>query len=355
MVSAQVLGGHIDRVVYEVGTLAAPGPVARRMEAAGIPVHSLGSGDWIAQLRRLMRLVRTRRFDVVNAYGFKATMLARAAVHQPLDGRLRPMLVCGVRGLRTTEVEDMRSGKARVVAIVERLTKGMVDVWDANSPGAAAFIQGLGVPADRIRCIPNGLDLRAWPEAASATVHDPPVILCVSRFVARKRHADLVAALARLREAGVDFRADLVGDGPEKPAIQQLVSSMALEDRVRFHATLAHPEIHALMQRSSLFCLPSAWEGMPGAVMEAMAAGLPVVATDVNGTDMLVIDGVTGRLVPPRAPMLLAQALNDCLANPQLMSEMGKAGRRRIEEEFSLEKMIERKENLYAEVVRLSR
>jgi glycosyltransferase involved in cell wall biosynthesis len=94
---------------------------------------------------------------------------------------------------------------------------------------------------------------------------------------------------------------------------------------------------------------------MPGAVMEAMAAGLPVVGTDVNGTDMLVIDGVTGRLVPPRAPQQLAAALAEGLADPARTLEMGRAGRRRIEEEFSLEKMIDRKERLYAEVLELVR
>jgi glycosyltransferase involved in cell wall biosynthesis len=199
-------------------------------------------------------------------------------------------------------------------------------------------------------CIPNGLDLRVWPPVEPAAREHPPVILCVSRFVARKRHEDLVGALSRLRDAGVEFTADLVGEGPTKTDVQRLVRSVGLSSHVRFHGTLDQAAIRELMRTATLFCLASAWEGMPGAVMEAMAAGLPVVATNVNGTDMLVIDGVTGRLVPPKAPGRLAEAFADSLANPERLLEMGRAGRTRIEEEFSLDRMIDRKESLYREI-----
>lgn len=355
MVSAQVLGRHAERVYYEVAILAPPGSVASRLAQGGVVVHSLGVGGWAGKARQLTRILRHRQFDVVNAYGFKATMLARTVVHRPgLGSSLRPVLICGVRGLHTTEVEDMDSLKARVVTFLERLTRGAVDIWDANSEGAAAFVRKLGVPADRVRCIPNGLDLTLWPLDETPR-RMPPRILCVSRFVARKRQADLVSALARLRDAGVAFEADLVGDGPTKEDVQRLARSLGLDRQVRFHGTLGHIPIRGLMQHASVFCLASTWEGMPGAVMEAMAAGLAVVGTEVNGTDVLIVEGVTGRLVPPRAPEQLAAALADCLKDPALTREMGRAGRRRIEQEFSLESMIERKETLYAEAAKLVR
>jgi glycosyltransferase involved in cell wall biosynthesis len=355
MVTAQVLGRHAERVSYEVAILAPAGPVAARLTAGGVRVHSLAAASWPGKARQLMRVLEHGQFDIVNAYGFKATMLARLVLRRSRAHGQRPALICGVRGLHTTEVEDMGSAKARIAALLERWTRGAVDLWDANSPGAAEFIRGLGVPPDRVRCIPNGLDLRQWPSVGGGSPSGPPRILCVSRFVARKRQVDLVSALAELRDAGTVFEADLVGDGPTRDDVEGLTRSLGLEHLVRFHGTLGSDGIRNLMQRASVFCLVSTWEGMPGAVMEAMAAGLPVVGTDVNGTDMLVIDGVTGRLVPPRAPQQLAAALAEGLADPARTLEMGRAGRRRIEEEFSLEKMIDRKERLYAEVLELVR
>jgi glycosyltransferase involved in cell wall biosynthesis len=353
MVSAQVLARHAERVYYEVATLAPAGPIAKRLGAAGIIVHSLDAPAWRAHLRELRKLLRERHFDIVNAYGFKASLLARFAVHQPFRRRRRPVLVCGVRGFRTTEVEDPNGFKGRAVALVERVTQRMVDFWDANSEGAAAFIRSLGVPADRVTCIPNGLDLTLWPSPAEANPAHPPLILCVSRFVARKRHVDLVEALRLLRVAGVEFSAALIGDGPTREEIEAKVREAGIEPFVTFRRTLDHEPIRELMKEASVFCLPSAWEGMPGAVMEAMAAGLAVVGTDVNGTDMLIVDGVTGYLVPPRLPEQLADALRRLLEAPALQREMGQAGRARIEAEFTLETMIDRKEALYAELLRV--
>lgn len=351
MVSAQVAGHHADRVVYQVATLAPPGPVAARLSAIGIQVHSLGGGGWVARALALHGLLRRERFDIVNAYGFKASMLAKAVLRASPDRRdKRPILICGVRGLHTTEVENVRSLKARTVALAERCTKRWVDQWDANSPGAVAFIASLGVSHDRIRYIPNGIELAQWPVGIRAPAN-PSRILCVSRFVARKRQADLILALARARDQGIDVRVDFVGEGPTFEDVRALTVSLALQDRVCFHGTLGHDAIRDLMARASLFCLVSTHEGMPGAVMEAMAAGLPVVGTDVNGTSAVVSDRETGYLVPAGAPDQLAEALIDCVSDPQKMLTMGQAARRRIEEHFSLDAMIDRKEALYREVL----
>jgi glycosyltransferase involved in cell wall biosynthesis len=317
MVCKQVLHCNPDRVSYEVAILAPSGPVARVLSRGGVCVHSLASRSWVGKARSLRSVVEDGNFDVVNAYGFKATMLARIVLHRlpPGQGK-RPALICGVRGLHTTEVEDMRSFKARVVALAEKWTRGYVDLWDANSPGAAEFIRSLGVPAERVRYIPNGIDLDDWP-VASATRPAPPRILCVSRFVPRKRQIDLVEALAQLRDSGVEFGADFVGSGPTREKVEVAARSFGLSDSVRFHGTLGADEIRTLMEGATLFCLVSTWEGMPGAVMEAMAAGLPVIGSDVNGTDAVVVDGVTGCLVPPRAPKELAEALTDSLSDPE--------------------------------------
>jgi glycosyltransferase involved in cell wall biosynthesis len=355
-VCAQVLSSDSERVGYEVAILEPPGPIAARLRAGDVTVHSIGPSNWVARTARLRRLLNEREFDVVNAYGFKATLIARLLIRRPFrTSTRRPALVSGVRGLATTTVESTDSPRARAVAWVERLTRGLVDLWDANSPDAASFVERLGVSPDRVRYIPNGVDVYAWPRASREPAPDPPQILCVSRFVEVKRHVDLISALALLRDEGTAFEAHLVGDGPTRAEAERQVAALSLGGSVHFHGILDQAAVRDLMRTSSLFCLVSTTEGMPGAVLEAMATGLPVVGTDVNGTNTVVVDGVTGHLVPPRSPERLAAVLSECLASPELMREMGRAGRARIEAEFSLQRMIERKETLYAEAFELAR
>lgn len=351
MVCSQV--EHAERVTYEVATLAAPGPVAERLLRLGTPVQSLGPGSWWTRLRRLRNLLRSRRYDIVNAYGFKASILARCLLRTSVGSVApQPILVCGVRDLHTTEVEDMNSPKARAVALVERATRGFVDIWDANSPGAVAFVESLGVAPERIRYIPNGLDLTEWPLTQQPRA-DPAQIVCVSRFVPRKRQVDLVRALAAMRDAGVEFGAQFIGDGPTLDDVRGLASSLGLAQQVQFHGALNHASLRQIMATASLFCLVSTHEGMPWAVMEAMAMALPVIGTDVNGINALVVDGVTGRLVAPGDPIQLASVLAQCLANVNQLRAMGLLGRQRIEQHFSLDKMIARKETLYWEALEL--
>ena len=108
------------------------------------------------------------------------------------------------------------------------------------------------------------------------------------------------------------------------------------------------------MKEADVFVLSSEWEGLPRSVIEAMASELPVVGTDVNGTNELVIHGVTGLLVPPRDPTALAQSLTTLLLDAQMRREMGRRGRRRVEEEFDLRKTTRQLEEFYASIVSVS-
>jgi glycosyltransferase involved in cell wall biosynthesis len=175
--------------------------------------------------------------------------------------------------------------------------------------------------------------------------------VCVARFVARKRHVDLVRALDRLENEGVGFRAVFVGYGPTLDPIRELSRKAGLQNVVEFRGRLAPDEIQQLLTQSDIFCLPSLWEGTVISVMEAMATGLPVVATDVNGVNEVVIDGVTGLLVPPYSHDRLAEALRTLLSDPTLRRRMGTAGRRRVQDAFRLDAVVGAKEALYRSLV----
>jgi glycosyltransferase involved in cell wall biosynthesis len=293
---------------------------------------------------RLGWILRHERFDVVNAYGFKSTAIVRLLVRFLARDCA---FVSGVRGLHVTELENLSSPKSRLALRLERLGAGFVDIYDANSEGALDLLAATGIPRERMRYIPNGIDLSGWSARTARDGGGPPMVLCVARFVPRKRHQDLLEATARLADRGMAFRLVLVGDGPTLPDMKARADGLGMEDRVDFAGALPANEVQALVQQADIFCLPSAWEGMAGSVMEAMASAVPVVGTDVNGVAELVEHGQTGLLVPPGEPACLAMALEELLRSPETRRRFGRAGRERIAEHFSLEGMVSAKEDLY--------
>jgi glycosyltransferase involved in cell wall biosynthesis len=349
MVTALVEALDRRRVVSEVVTLAAPGEVASRLRSAGVPVRALGHGGLVGAFARLALLLRRQRFDVVNAYGFKSTAVVRLLVRLLAPGTA---FVCGVRGMHVMETDDLDGVKSRLVLALERLGSRFVDVYDANSMGALELLVRSGIPAGRMRCIPNGMDVSGWNGDRPASAAEAPrTILCVARFVPSKRHQDLLAAAARLAERGAHFRLVLIGDGPTLPAIRRIAMELGLGARVEFAGARAPEEVRARLCQANVFCLPSALEGMSASVMEAMASGVPVVGTDINGIAELVQHGRTGLLVPPRDSGRLAHALEQLIAAPETAEAFGRAGRQRIAEHFSLGRMVSAKEDLYVSLV----
>ena len=190
----------------------------------------------------------------------------------------------------------------------------------------------------------NGLPTDHIPPARPA--ENPPRVLAVGRLIEKKGFADLVAALARLRSRGSAtpaFTAEIVGDGPLRGELLDAVAAAGLGGVVTLPGALSQREVMARMAAARVFALPCVEEsdgagGMdnfPTVIAEAMAAGLPVVSTTVAGVPEMVLDGQTGRLVPPRSPDALADALGDFLADGALAARFGQAGRRRAEKRFS--------------------
>jgi glycosyltransferase involved in cell wall biosynthesis len=332
----------------EVAILSPAGPIAALLTASGIAVHSLDASNTGGRLVQLARLMRRGRFDVVNAYGFKASIFVRC-LRAAL--RIRSATVVGVQGLHVTEVEDMRSRKARFAAAVERALSPLVDMYDVNSKGAMRFLEEAGIPATKLRYVPNAIDTDDWTPQARVPAGDLPVILCTARFVGRKRQQDIVEAIALLRSRGVGCRAVLAGDGPDLERVRQQAATLGLSDVIDFPGTVDLAGHRQLMEEAAVFCLASTWEGMPTVIIEAMASGVPVVGTDVNGTADLVVDGVTGRLVPPGDPGALANALESVLGDPATAVRLAEEGRSLVERAYSLESMVRSKQAVYKEAI----
>lgn len=174
-------------------------------------------------------------------------------------------------------------------------------------------------------------------------------ILTVGRAVQDKGQAVLLQALARLADTVHSPRLVLVGDGPDLAALRRLADELGLEGRVRFTGALAHEHVREHYAQAAVFCLPSFAEGLPVVLMEAMASGVPVVATRIAGVPELIEDDVTGLLVSPGDADELAAALRRLAEAPELARELARAARRKVEAEFDVERSAAELERVFAE------
>lgn len=201
--------------------------------------------------------------------------------------------------------------------------------------------------AKNVRVVYNGIDVDAIPHARSRPTSSGPVeILYAGRMRTRKAVAVLLHAFRRVLDRGLDARLVLVGGGEQRDALFEDGQDLFRDrpERVRFVGQLSRDETLRCYADADIYCLPSLYEGFPLAILEAMAAGLPVVTTDVSGNREALEKnpeiGESGLLVPPRDAGALADALAELIRDPALRRAMGEAGRRRVATEFDIEKIV---------------
>jgi glycosyltransferase involved in cell wall biosynthesis len=203
---------------------------------------------------------------------------------------------------------------------------------------ADQLIGSFHVPSDRVEVIHNGIPVERFAGTTDRPRDDGdrrPTVLTVARLDAQKGLGFLLEAIASIPDA----RLLLAGDGEERAALHERAVRLGVSERIAF---LGHrTDVPELLARCDLLVLPSLYEGFPLVVLEAMAAGRPVVATAVGGTPEAVVDGVTGHLVPPGDVTALANAIRSVLSDPVRREAMGSAGRERVTRLFSVETMVE--------------
>jgi glycosyltransferase involved in cell wall biosynthesis len=213
-----------------------------------------------------------------------------------------------------------------------------------NSQALKSVLTGsYGVPAARLTIIANGVDTEYFQPAA-APANGPPRLLYIGRLVPDKDPDTLLQAFQLTIQAHPDAELWLVGEGPRRAALQELAARLSLSDRVRFIPPTG--DLLPVLQQATLMVLSSRTEALPNVVLEAMAAGLPVVASRVGGVPELVEPGVTGWLVPPGDAPALAAALGQALADPEARQAMGRTARQRAVGDFSLETMAQQYESV---------
>lgn len=207
-----------------------------------------------------------------------------------------------------------------------------------TSDFARSQVSAFADPADlaRVHTVRCGVDVTAFSPSPRREDGDGNEILCVAALSRRKGHGVLLDAVARVRAGGAAPRLTLVGDGPEREQLERRAAELGLGDAVRFAGAVGHDRVGDFYAQADVFCLPSFGEGVPTVLMEAMASGLPVVATNVMGTAELVEDGRSGIVVAPARADLIAEALQRLTGDAALRRRMGDEARARIAEHFEL-------------------
>jgi glycosyltransferase involved in cell wall biosynthesis len=357
---------RIDRKRFDprVVALGGGGGLEREFRALGVPVEILGNAgispapgagwktatDSFRCVGRLAALFRKEAPGIVHAWLPAANALAPLAAR--IAGARR--IIVGKRTL-----SDYKA-RHRLAATAESFGNRLADVVLVNSDAVRRDVERTERHWEgKVRKIHNGVaPVAGWgPEEKAAFRRregipvDAPVVLCVSNFYPYKGHADLVDAIAKIAPAVPEAVFLLVGrDSGTLDATRARVRERGIERAVRFPGSRA--DVADLLRASDLFVHPSHEEGFSNAILEAMAAGLPVVASDVGGNREAVLDGETGRLVPAGAPAALAAALGELLADDRMRKAMGESGRKRATERFSLDRMVAEMESLYESLAR---
>jgi glycosyltransferase involved in cell wall biosynthesis len=311
---AEELAERCAEFGYEAFPLPRPGPL-------GLP-ETLG---WAR--RRLAEL----RPDVLQVYLPHTLLLAAALPRSP----------GAVSVLSHQHGMHFQVTNRRTAAALDRLAGRRLDHVVACSEAVREFLlESYRYPPQRVSCIRNGWSGTPLKLRADAR----PTIVCTANFRAQKGHAVLIEAFAAVARQMPEARLVLLGDGPELSAARRLIGKRGLAGRVELPGPQA--DVWPWLARAHVFALASHYEPLGIAVLEAMAAGLPVVATGVGGIAELVEPGVTGELVPPGDPAAMARALVAVLADPDTAGRMGAAGRVFADGE-RMESCVERYFELY--------
>lgn len=326
-------GHHNDLIAHPTGLLLKR---CQTLDVRARPMVMRNDAD-IRCVPALRRLIREMNYDVVHFHTKRAHALA---VWLP-RGRRRPKYVV----TRRMDYPEQPNWYTRF--LYNRRVDGVV----AISRAIGELLANAGVKQEKIRCISSGIDPNRFARIQSSLPKrdDVFVVGCLAALEERKGHCYLFEAAALLKERGLKIRYEIAGDGPKRPDLEAAVARLGLSDTVHFRGFVT--DSAEFLAGVDLLAVPSLYEGLGVAALEAMAAGRAVIATRVGGLTESVIDGATGLLVPPRDSMALANAIAKLAQTRSLARQMGDRGRERARRHFSLESMAKQNESYYYDLL----
>jgi sugar transferase (PEP-CTERM/EpsH1 system associated) len=327
-----------DRYRHAIVSLTDSTSFADRIAREDVKVVSLGKkpGHDLGLHLRLFQTFRRLRPSIVHTRNLAAVEAVASAAAAFVPHR--------VHGEHGRDVQDP-DGTRRKYRWLRRALSPWVDRFIAVSRELETYlVSDVGVAREKVVRITNGVDVERFRPVEER--RDGPVVVgSVTRMEEVKDPLTLARAFVKLLKRGVEARLVLVGDGALLEEVRRILDQGNASRHVTFAGS--REDVPELLRSFDVFALSSRVEGISNTILEAMATGLPVVATRVGGNEELVEDGVTGTLVPPRDPEALAHALAGYVGNARLRREQGLRARSRAEKEFGLEAMVARYLGVY--------
>ena len=324
-----------DRFDVRVACTHKQGPWLPQVDACApitaFPIRGFAHPTMVAQGSAFARWCRTEKIAVVQSCELYGNIFAL------------PFAAMGGVPVRIGSRRELNPDKTRTQIALQRQAYRCARAIVANSNAAGQQLEHEGIRRDRITIIPNGVDVDRF--AAPRTPRPISTVLTVANLRKEKAHEVLLAAAAKVLIRHPQLQFLVAGDGPRMAELRAMASALHLGNNLRF---LGHREdIAALLAEADLFVLPSRSEAFPNGAIEAMAAGLPVIASATGGLLDLIDDGRTGVLVRPDDPMALANAIEALVQNPKEGAVMGAAARDEVTRRYSFDRMVRAFENLY--------
>lgn len=351
-----------DEFDVEVAVLTRDGPMGELLRAGKIPYSVVGKKLKLSPFAfwKLEKIIRRFQPDLVHTWIFAANAYGRKAA-----------IRCGVKSLVCGE-RCVDPWKRPWHFFIDRALAKKTDCIAVNSEGIRDFYTAHGLPAEKFTVIPNAVlppkpskmtkaEIFARLGIETSDERTPFLIGMVARLWPQKRLDEAIWSCEELKFAGCDFHLLIFGDGPQRDALLRYRDELRLWDRVHF---LGHrPDVADFLPHLDLLWSTSAYEGQSNSILEAMAAGVPVLASDIPGNRELIVSGETGLLIPEfdgdkfrRRTMFCKESLHLFHSeNASLRRSMGDKAKERIASEFSLAKMIGRYAELYRELIDRSR
>lgn len=337
---------RLDRSRWDVYVtcLRAEGPLRSRLEAAGVypwscGMRSLRPAGFAVAVWRLARYIRTHRIRLVHCFDFYSNV--------------RGVPAARLAGISEIIASQRNLGQSRpwLQQKIHNVLLGCAHRVLVNSEAAAERLTNRRiVSSDRIALVLNGVETNRFsPRLTPRKATDRVTIGTLANLRPEKGVKDLILAASSVLKHYPETRFVVWGEGSCRSELEGLIRQLGLEETVALKGSTDAPD--AALRELDIFVLPSRRESCSNALMEAMATGLPIVATHVGGNPSLVKDGITGLLVPPGDPAALGEAIIRLIQSPTVAADLAAAAQAHARAEFSIEKMVTRIESLYEHVL----
>ncbi len=303
-----------------------------------------------ALIFKLTKIIKDKKIDIVHGQGARAEFYARIAARLAGGTKYVSTIAMPVEGY------DVGLLRKSIYFVLDRATDKYVDRFIVVSDVLRnALITKRHIPSERVTKIYNGIEIDHYdPKTTTSRIRirdglgvnkDDILLGALGRMVWQKGFEFLIKCIQDVVKAHGEIKVIIVGEGLLKKDLENLCRQLKVEDKTIFAGFRS--DIKEILSAVDIVVIPSLLEGFPMLTLEAMAMAKPIVATRIDGITEQITDGVEGILVPPREPIALADAINKVIENKEFARSLGLAARKKVEKEFTVEKMIDETENVY--------